>query len=158
MRTLYGLVLASGLFVGLASQADAQLNINVGNPLNGQAFSVTTPGIGGYSTFGGVGTGFGGYSSGYSSYNGIGLGGISNSYSGYANSGYLAGPGVIGGTYGYPGVRSYGYNSGYSGFGAGNPYGYQNRPYYGAYGYGNYSNGSIDGLRPFRPFNRFRRY
>jgi hypothetical protein len=31
-----------------------------------------------------------------------------------------------------------------------NPYGYVNRPYYGAYGYGNYSNGSTDGFPPFR--------
>lgn len=31
-----------------------------------------------------------------------------------------------------------------------NPTGYQNRPYYGAYGYGNYSNGSTDGFPPFR--------
>ena len=31
-----------------------------------------------------------------------------------------------------------------------NPTGYQNRPYYGAYGYGNYSNGSTDGYPPFR--------
>jgi hypothetical protein len=31
-----------------------------------------------------------------------------------------------------------------------NPTGFQNRPYYGAYGYGNYSNGSTDGFPPFR--------
>ena len=31
-----------------------------------------------------------------------------------------------------------------------NPTGYQNRPYYGAYGYGIYSNGSTDGFPPFR--------
>ena len=31
-----------------------------------------------------------------------------------------------------------------------NPTGYQNRPYYGAYGYGFYSNGSTDGFPPFR--------
>ena len=31
-----------------------------------------------------------------------------------------------------------------------NPTGYQNRPYYGAYGYGNVSNGSTDGFPPFR--------
>ena len=31
-----------------------------------------------------------------------------------------------------------------------NSTGYQNRPYYGAYGYGNYSNGSTDGFPPFQ--------
>jgi hypothetical protein len=31
-----------------------------------------------------------------------------------------------------------------------NPTGYQNRPYYGAYGYGFSSNGSTDGFPPFR--------
>lgn len=163
MRTLRSLVLAGGMLVGLAGQAPAQLNINVGNPLNGQAFSVTTPGLsGGYvNTFGGVGTGLGyssGYS-GYSNYGGLGLGGYSNYYSGYSNTGFINGTGVIGQTYGYPGYArpyGYGYNSGYSGVGYVNPYGY--RPY-GSYGYGynNYARG-YGGFRPVNLFNAFRRF
>lgn len=160
MHALRSLVLTGGLLVGLASQVPAQLNINLGNPLNGQAFATTVRGPG-YSTLGGVGGTSYGYSSGYSGYSNYGgvapgIGGYNN-YSGYSSTGYLSGPGVIGQTYGYPGVGNYGYSSGYSGV-AVNPYGYQNRPYYGAYGYGNYSNGSIDGFRPFRTLNRNRRF
>lgn len=154
MHTLRSLVLASGLLVGLAAQAPAQLSITIGNPAYAPV-AVTTPGLGGYSTFGGVGGTAYGYSSGYSgysSYGGIAPGlGAYNSYSGYSTTGYMAGPGVIGGTYGYP--AGYGYSSGYSGV-VGNPYGYRNR----AYGYGGYPNGAVNGFRSPRPFNNFRRF
>ena len=68
---------------------------------------------------------------------------------GYSSPGWVAAPGMVGG--------SAGYSSGYAGLPRTNPTGYQNRPYYGAYGYGFYSNGSTDGFPPFRPATRFRR-
>ncbi len=124
-----------GFAATMASPAKAQFSLSIGNPYAG--------GIG-------LGSAGYGYSSGYSNYSGIGSGlGYGNNYQSYSNSGYLAGPGAIGGTYGY--------NSGYSGLGGYNT-GYRSRPYYGNYGYGNSSNGSRDGFAPFRPLNGFRRY
>ena len=87
----------------------------------------------GYSNFGGIGLGTGAYgiNSGYSSYGGYGgygsgLGYYNNSVN-YSNTGYLAGPGVIGGRYGY--------NSGYAGVAPVGAYpGVV--PGYGTYGYG----------------------
>jgi len=125
--------------IGIAGESPAQFALSVGNPYYNQGVSVATPGSG--------------YASGYSNYGGYGPGpGYSNNYQGYSTTTYLAGPGVIGGQYGY--------NSGYSGYAASQPV-YRmgpNRPYYGAYGYGNYSNGSIDGYPPFRPAYRSRRF
>jgi hypothetical protein len=64
----------------------------------------------------------------------------------------------MGYSYGYPNYSSYGNGWAYRApvaapvirYRAANPYGYVNRPYYGAFGYGNYSNGSTDGFPPFR--------
>jgi len=136
MRSLKSCVLLGGLLVGLGGSVEAQVSVTFGNPYANQGMSYPAPGYG--------------YASGYSNVGGYGTGsGYSNNYQSYSSTGYLAGPGVIGGQYGY--------SSGYSGIVGGNPTGYRNRPYYGAYGYGNYSNGSIDGYAPFRPANRFRR-
>lgn len=141
MRAVRGLVLAGGLVLGLASQAPAQVSVNVGNPYTGQGISINTPGVGGYGySYGaagfapgyGYGYGYGspgfapgyGFRSGYSSYGGFGPGlGYGTTYQGYSSTGYLAGPGVIG------------YRSGYSGI---SPAGVGYRRPFGSYSLGGY--------------------
>ena len=166
MRLLASFTLIAGLSLAMAGQASAQFSMSIGNPYNG-GFSIGTPGYGvasgynsygvggyglpgygvgsGYNNYGGVGLGGGGYgvASGYSNYRGIGPGGYYNNSLGYSNTGYLAGPGVIGGRYGY--------NSGYSGI---SPVGaYPGiRPGYG--GYNPVGVRSYTTTQPFRA-NRF---
>ena len=147
MKTIRAFLLAGGLLVGLATQSQAQFSLTIGNPYGG--------GIG-------VGAPAYGYSSGYSNFGGINSGlGYSNVSNYYSNTGYLAGPGVIGGQYpvgGY-GVGNYGaiggYRSGYSGYSSiGNPaFGYGGRPAYRSYssGYGPYSN-TVYGSRTVNVF------
>ena len=152
MKTIQAFLLTSGILVGTASQSDAQFSISIGNPYGGGV---------------GIGAPAYGYSSGYSNYSGINSGlGYSNINNTYSNTGYLAGPGVIGGQYpvaGY-GVGNYGnygaiggYRSGYSGIGRGNPaLGYAGRPVYRSYstGYGPYST-TVYGSRSVNVFAPF---
>ena len=141
MRHVFGLVVVSGLVLGSASQAQAQVSLSFGNPYGGNGVVIGQP------VYGAYGNGYNAYGSGYNSYNG------GYAYpSGYGNSAYGGLPG--GTTYyssGYyaPGLtRSYApvitqpiYTPGYyySGRGTGG-YGYRN---YAPYGY----------ARPF-PFRR----
>ena len=160
MTSIRAFLLTGGLLVGLASQSQAQFSLTIGNPYGG-GVAIGAP------TYG--------YSSGYSNYSGVTPGlGYSNVSNSYANTGYLAGPGVIGGQYpvtgygvGNYGVGNYGavggyrgvggYSSGYSGVAPYNPaLGYVNRPVYRSYstGYGPYSN-TVYGSRSVNVFAPF---
>jgi hypothetical protein len=108
MRSILALVVVGGLCLGMASRADAQVSLSVGNPYAG-GFSLGVPYIGGYygNPYGVAGvvpgtTTF--YSSGY-----YGLPGVTT-YS------YGVAPLAPVGVYGYPGfyARPFGY---YGGFG-----------------------------------------
>ena len=150
MRMMRTCVLMGGLVLGLAADSPAQVSVSIGNPYTGQGISIGAPAYG--------------YSSGYSNYSGFGPGGgYYNNTNAYSSTGYLAGPGVLGGTYGYnPSYAGYnaayqGYRSGYAGVAPTGAY-YPNRPYYGAYGYGNYGYGSRDGFAPYRGINTFRSF
>ena len=148
MRKLRTCVLMGSLVLGLAADSPAQVSVSIGNPYTGQGISIGSPAYG--------------YSSGYSNYSGFGPGGgYYNNTTAFSGTGYLAGPGVIGGTYGYaPGALGTnpvfsGYNSGYAGVAPTGAY-YPGRPYYGGYGYGGYGYGSRDGFPPYRGVNSFR--
>ena len=134
-----GLIVAGGILLGVAGESHAQY----GTPMG---FSYGYPNYSGYSNYTTyTGVGFPGYRAGYN--NIAGNYGTAYGYNNYSTAGYVAGPGT------------FSYSSGYRGYVAPvNPYGYSNRPYYGAYGYGNYSYGSRDGFRPFRGMGRGFRY
>lgn len=136
MTRIFGLIVAGGLVMGLASDANAQLSISVGNPYSGQG---VTLGGGGLS-----------YNPGYVyAPQGYGNSYLGNSYYGRAygspynyGSGYVA-PGTTYYSSGYRGITS----SNYGTYNYARPYGgYSNyaSPYggYSNYGspYGGYSN------------------
>jgi len=136
MHRLLGLVLAGGLVLGHAHDANAQFSLSIGNPYTGSGVTIGSPYYGGYGYGGYGGYGYpygGGYGSTYSSYYGPGaigtyvapLYGATTYSSGY--SGYIA-PGT---TY---------YNSGY--YGA-YPRGSFYSPAYSGYGYGGYGPSSV---------------
>lgn len=134
MRYVMGMMLASGLLLGLTDESKAQFSISIGNPYAGQ----------GYNNYGGGGYGYGNGYSNYSNYNG---GGYSNGYTAYSNSAYVAGPGNFGYNSGYNGyaapvVPTY-YNSGYAGYAPANT-GY-------SYGYSPYVQSYNQGYRQFAP-------
>ena len=158
MTSIRAMLLSGGLLLGLASQAPAQFSMTIGNPYGG-GISIGTPVTG--------------YSSGYSSYNGVGPGlGYSNVTNSYANTGYLAGLGVIGGRYpvgGYGGLGGYnnvnrfnrigGYSSGYSGITPGYSVGgYGTRPAYGSYSNSIYGSRSVSRFSPFGGISRYRSF
>ena len=113
MRYVWGLILASGLFVGQADTAQAQFSISIGNPYLGNGLTIGNPGYG--------------YGYGY------------NSYTNYGYGNGIYGAPVIASPYGYSSGYS-GYSSGYNGYAPvvrpAVPYygGYRN---YGGYGYRN---------------------
>jgi len=122
MKRILGLVVAGGLWLGMAPAADAQVSLSIGNPYYG-GFSLATPSVGVYSapyaTYGVVpGATF--YSSGYA---GV-YPGVSTYSSGYYGVAPVVPP-VAYPVYGYrpyygvgvyPGV---GYYGGYGRFGYG---------------------------------------
>jgi hypothetical protein len=137
MRHGFAFVLAGGIVLGLASSANAQFSLSVGNPYLGNGFSLNSGYYGGlgYGTAlpGIPGVGYG-YGSGYG-YPGYGFGGVApltgvTSYSsGY--SGYVA-PGTTSFVTGNFGAYPY---AGY-GYGAYRPvYGYSPAWPYASYGY-----------------------
>jgi hypothetical protein len=124
MKRILGLVVAGGLWLGLASVADAQFSLSVGNPYTG-GFAIGAPYAGMY---------------------GGGLYGVP-----YAGYGVVPGATVYSSGYAgvYPGVTTY--SSGYAGVApalAPAAYsGYVYRPYYGAAAYPRW--GYYGGFRPF---------
>jgi len=122
MRHILAIVVAGGLWLGMASAADAQFSLSIGNPYMGAY------GTGLY----GAPYGYGGYGSGYSSYlPGVNL--YSSGYTGYSSgyNGY------------YPAVSTYAYPA-YSNVVPGYGYGYVP---YARYGYGGYR--GFGGMRGF---------
>ncbi len=124
MRYLMGLVVATGLWQGLAGEAQAQFSLSIGgNPYYGSGLSINSSPYGvGYANYGLYGgpsyynSGYIGapgafaYSSGYQGYNPVNLNGYGTGYRPYYG-------GVGYSNYGY-GVRSYGYGyGGRNGFG-----------------------------------------
>jgi len=92
MHRLFGLILAGGLVLGVASGARAQISVSVGNPYTGSGITLGQP-----------------YGAGYS---GAGLGG-------YYGSPYAGSP-LYSPAYAPPlaGATAYSYSSGYGGYAA----------------------------------------
>jgi len=103
MHRLFGLVLAGGLVLGHAADANAQFSLSIGNPYTGSGLSIGSPYYGGY------GYGYP-YSTGYGSY-----------YAAPTMGAYVA-----------PLYGTTTYSSGYSGYVAPGTT-YFNSGYYGAY-------------------------
>ncbi len=121
MRYVFGLVLAGGLILGSASQAQAQVNLSIGNPY-GYNGLYTGPAAYGFGY-----NGLGGSSFYNSNYYGPG---VAAPYVGLASGGLILGgasPALaqanlsIGNSYGYnalnTGPAAYGYGYGYNGLG-----------------------------------------
>jgi hypothetical protein len=106
MRSILALVVAGGLGLGMASRADAQVALSVGNPYLG-GFSLGVPYAGGY---------------------GVPYAGVVPGATTFYSSGYYGLPGVTTYSYGVAPLAPVGVY-GYRGF-YGRPYGY-----YGGFGY-----------------------
>ena len=131
MRQLFGLVIAGGMLLALATGARAQVGISIGNPYTGQGVTI---GTGGAYANPGYGYGYPGYGTGARGY-GMPYG--TGTYYG-STTAYAPGFGRVT-TYSAP-TTTY-YSSGYSGYYPGFYGSTLGTPYYGygaysSYGYG----------------------
>jgi hypothetical protein len=146
MRHGFAFVLAGGIVLGLASSANAQFSLSVGNPYFGNGVSINSgyygglgygsalPGIPGV----GYGTGYGGGYPGYGGYSGYGVGypGYGGGYPGYGVGGFAPMAGVTTYSSGYSGYVAPGTTSFVTGNYGAYPYaGYGYQAYRPVYGY-----------------------
>jgi hypothetical protein len=106
MRRILGLVVAGALWLGMASAADAQFSLSIGNPYTG-GVAIGSPYVGGYGVLPGTSIYSSGYTGVYPGYTGV--------YPGY--TGVYPGVSTVVAPYGYTSYYGYAPVYRYRGFG-----------------------------------------